>query len=160
TVDSGGWFEGAEGNVAVIDQGAAETLKVKVGDDFMLPGIDKKRKLKVVGIVHKPGIIAAQMSSIYVPLRTLQNFTIPDKPRQVTRVMIEFEPGVNDEAGAKKWPPRLREIDPTLKLRLASESRKELDKNLQGVHVLSYIGGTVSLLAATFIVFSALSMGV
>src|SRR3712207_9344065 len=39
-------------------------------------------------------------------------------------------------------------------------SRREVDQNLQGVQALSYLGGAVSMLAATFIVFSTLSMGV
>ena len=59
------------------------------------------------------------------------------------------EAPANEFAGARSH---------ALKLRLARESRKDLDKNLQGVHALSYLRGTVSLLAATFIVFSALSI--
>src|SRR3712207_8010032 len=38
-------------------------------------------------------------------------------------------------------------------------SRREVDQNLQGVQALSYLGGAVSMLAATFIVFSTLSKG-
>ncbi len=49
---------------------------------------------------------------------------------------------------------------PSLRIRLAHESRKQLDDNLESVHLLSMLGGAVSMLAATFIVFSALSMGV
>ena len=43
-------------------------------------------------------------------------------------------------------------FDPNLKLRTARETRRTMDKNLLGVHALSYLGGTVSMLAATFIV--------
>src|SRR3954453_2864045 len=43
---------------------------------------------------------------------------------------------------------------------MTRDTRKEMDRQLEGVHILSYMGGTVSMLAATFIVLSALSMGV
>jgi putative ABC transport system permease protein len=156
----GQWFDGATGNVAVIDQVAKEKLRVKLGDTFALPGLDAKLELKVVGVIHKPGIFAGYVQSVYVPLETLQNFALPENPEQVSTVFIELKPGVDDRAFAARWTPRLAQRDPTLKLRIASETRKEMDRNLQGVHVLSYLGGTVSMLAATFIVFSALAMGV
>jgi putative ABC transport system permease protein len=158
---SGNWFEGDEGDVAVIDQVAAEVMNLKVGDSFALPGTKgPPLVLKVVAIVHKPGILAAHVQTVYVPLRTLQRFAMPaDKP-QVTRIMIEFKKDTQSTAFEARWKPRLAALDPLIKLRLTRESRTELDKNLQGVHALSYIGGTVSMVAATFIVFSALSMGV
>src|SRR6185436_18685262 len=64
------------------------------------------------------------------------------------------------DAFADRWRKKFEASDPLLRVQLMRENRTELDKNLQGVHVLSYMGGTVSMLAATFIVFSALSMGV
>src|SRR5207248_2370784 len=79
---------------------------------------------------------------------------------QVNRVMIDLKTSASLETFVARWEPRLAQIDPGLKIRLARDNRKELDRNLQGIHILSYLGGTVSMLAATFIVFSALSMGV
>src|SRR5688572_22587440 len=137
----GRWFDSAQGNVAVIDQVA-------------------KEKLKVVGVIHKPGIFAGYVQTVYVPLETLQRFALPEEPNQLTTLFIELRPGVDDRAFAARLNAKLAQVDPALKLRLASESRKEMDKNLQGVHVLSYLGGTVSMLAATVLVFSALGMGV
>ena len=156
----GQWFDTAEGNVAVIDQVAKDKLKVKLGETFTLPGPDAKLPLKVVGVIHKPGIFAGYVQSVYVPLATLQKFALPENRNQVSTVFIELKPKVDDRAFAARWTPRLAQRDPTLKLRIASESRKDMDRNLQGVHVLSYLGGTVSMLAATFIVFSTVSMGV
>ena len=156
----GTWFDTAQGSVAVIDQVAKEKLKVNLGGTFTLPGPGGKLPLRVVGVIHKPGIFAGYVQTVYVPLETLQRFALPEQPGQVTTLFIELRPGVDDRAFAARLSPKLAEVDPALKLRLASESRKEMDKNLQGVHVLSYLGGTVSMLAATFIVFSALAMGV
>lgn len=156
----GEWFNTADGNVAVIDQVAKEKLKAGVGDTIMLPGLDQKLPLKVVGVIHKPGIFALHIQSIYVPLRTLQKFVIPDNPHQVNAIFVDLKPNRDADAFARRWQPRLAEIDPLLKLKLAGETHKEMDRNLEGIHVLSYLGGTVSMLAATFIVFSSLSMGV
>src|SRR5205814_3945894 len=66
----------------------------------------------------------------------------------------------DDAAFAQRWTKRLAELDPTLKIRTTGESRAMMAENLQGLHILSYMGGMVSMLAAAFIVFSALSMGV
>src|SRR5256885_12850591 len=46
------------------------------------------------------------------------------------------------------------QFDQNLKLRLARDLRKELDKKLSGVHMLSALGGAVSLIVAGFIIFT------
>jgi putative ABC transport system permease protein len=117
-------------------------------------------ELRVVGIVHKPSMLAAQVRTVYVPLRTLQRHVLPDRPRQVTRIFLDFERGVDVDAFVARWEPRLAERDPLLRLRGARETRRDMDRNLQGMELMSYLGGTISMLAAAFIVFSALSMGV
>src|SRR5688572_23946661 len=81
---AGEWFNTEEGNVAVIDQVAAsDVLKAKVGDSFSLPGERGPLKLTITGIVHRPGILAAHQQTIYVPLKTVQRWAMPDSPPQV-----------------------------------------------------------------------------
>ncbi len=172
TVDEGAWFDTADGNVAVIDQVAARLLKdgsenksdtgptLHVGDSFTLPtSPTSKVTLKIVGIVHKPAILAAQQQTIYMPIETLQKAMGGDVP-QVTRIMVNLNDGVDSALWGQRWKKQLAASDPNLKLRVVGDNRNDLDNNLQGLHILSYLGGTVSMLAATFIVFSALSMGV
>ena len=164
-VVSGQWFDGDGGggdggDVAVIDQVAAEVLKLKVGDTLVLPSGDRKLPLKVVCIVHKPGFIASQVQTVYLPLRTLQRFLLPDNPDQVNRVMIELNDGADTAAFTTRWAAQLKSIDPLLRIRATREHRNDLETNLQTMQLLSYLGGTVSMVAATFIIFSALSMGV
>ncbi|HEV2292781.1 MAG TPA: FtsX-like permease family protein [Tepidisphaeraceae bacterium] len=156
----GEWFDGDQGSVAVIDQVASEVLNLRVGDTIVLPGGERKLPLEVVAIVHKPGFIASQVQTVYVPLRTLQKFLLPDQPNQVNRVMIELEDGADTVAFVSRWTPKLKAIDPLLRIRATREHRSDLEKNLQTMQLLSYLGGTVSMVAATFIIFSALSMGV
>jgi putative ABC transport system permease protein len=177
TMEKGAFFNTSEGNVAVIDQALAERVGEGVGDELTLPRTDseEKLKLKIVGIVHKPEVMAAAQQSMYVPLRTLQRFLGWDKPQdsdqgpvsaaaenagQINRVTMEFNKDVDGHEFVKRMTPLLQKIDPNVKLRTTRDTRAELDKELSAVDLLSYLGGTVSMLAATFIVFSALSMGV
>jgi len=156
--DAGEWFDTSTGKVAVIDQQAAEALKVKVGDTLFLPSPKGKQSFEIVGICHKPAILAEKISWIYLPLRTAQELT--NRKGQVTRIMIQLKTGSDDLAFSNRWEPRLKAIDPELKMRLARDTRKEMDKNLAGVHFMSYQGGAVAVLAAIFVVLSALLMGV
>ncbi len=156
----GQWFDTSDGNVAVIDQMAIEKVKATVGGTFTLPGVNEKLPLRVIGVIHKPGIFAAQIQTIYVPLETLQRHMFPDDPHQVNSIFVDLKPGIDQGAFARRWKARLAQIDPTLKIRLASDTRKEMDRNLEGIHIASYLGGAIAMLAATFIVFTSLSMGV
>jgi putative ABC transport system permease protein len=156
--DEGKWFDTNTGNVVVIDQQAAEALKVKVGDSIFLPTADEKRAFKVVGICHKPAILAEKTSWIYLPLRTAQELT--QHQGLVTRIMIQLKPGVDDKPFADRWDPQLKAINPDLTLRMARDTRKEMDKNLSVVHFMSYQAGAVSMVAAVFVVLSTLLMGV
>ena len=156
----GKWFDKPDGDVAVIDQVAAERMKVNVGDTFLLPGPKTSLKLKVVGIVQKPQILAEHVQSLYIPLETMQKFLAPGQPPGVNRVMVDLKPGVNTDAFVKRWTPRLASFDNSLAIKEGRDVKDRMEKNLSGLHMLSYLGGTVSMLAATFIIFSALSMGV
>ncbi len=158
---AGKWFDAADGNVAVIDQVAAETtLETGLGGTFFIPGVKDRLKLTVVGIAHKPAIMARHIQTVYVPLKTLQRFAMPDDPARVSTILIQLNDGVDARRFADRWIARLGKIDPGLKIRLASDNRREMDRNLQGVQVLTYLGGAVTMLAAAFIILSTLSMGV
>lgn len=159
-MEEGDWFDRSDGNDGVVDQVALERLGAKIGDTFIVPSLNNHETFHIVGIAHKPNILATTMQSVYVPLETLQKLMFPDKPGQVTRVLIDFKPGIDEEAFFQRWNTRLTEFDQDLRLRLAGQARKEMDSNLQGLSIASYLGGAVSMGAAMFIIFSALSMGV
>lgn len=156
----GAWFGADGGDLAAIDQQVAASMGLKVGDAFALPGVDKRLPLRVAAIVHKPGIVARLQQTVYLPLATLQAFVQPGKAPRVTRVQIDLRDGADLDAFAARWRERLAAVDPAMELRLTRERRAEVDRNLHGITLMSYLGGGVSLLAATFIIFSTLSMGV
>ena len=159
-VRQGHWFDDSDGHEAVIDQVAAENLHVGLGGTILLPGPTETLRLTVVGIVQKPAVLASHIQSVYVPLGTLQGFLTPGRPPGVTRAMVDLKPKVSLDAFAARWKPRVAAVDSNLILRLGRDIRDRIDQNLQGVHLMAYLGGTVAMLAATFIIFSALSMGV
>jgi putative ABC transport system permease protein len=156
----GQWFDTPDGNVVVIDQVAAQLAKVSVGDTYTLVGPHETLKLKIVAIVQKPQVLAAHIQSLYLPLETLQQFENPGKPPVVNRVLIDLKSDVKQTDFVARWTPKLTAIDPGLTLRLGRDVRAVVDRNLFALHLLSYLGGSISMLAATFIIFSALSMGV
>ncbi len=159
-MEKGRWFEQSDVKETVIDQAVAELLNITTGDALTLPGPQGGLKLTVVGIVHKPDMLAKQMKSIYVPLQTLQRYALPDKPAQVSRIFVELKRPSDSELFQQRWEGKLKAIDPLLRVRLAGQSRKQMEKNLQGVKFMSYLAGAVSMLAAGFIIFTTLSMGV
>jgi putative ABC transport system permease protein len=155
----GKWFESATGNVAVVDQVAIEKLGIKLGDNVQIPGLHPLT-LTIIGIVHKPTFFAQRSASIYLPLETLQHFTNEDNPPLLTRLTIDLKSGADYEAFKQRWTKRLHAIDTNLLLKMRRENAGELEHKLRSIHLLSYLGGAVSMLTAMFIIFSALSMGV
>ena len=167
-VVDGEWFSTDDdplAPLAVIDQIAAERLSAKVGSIISINAPRGRLAVTVVGIVHKPELLARSAQSIYLPLPMMQKQFLDLDPKNVaqatrlTRVSIDFKPGTNTADFVADWTPRLRQIDPSLRLSLASEQRDKLKKNLLGLNLLSYLGSAGSMLAATFIIFATLSMG-
>ena len=157
--ESGGWFSSSDGRFIVIDQGAAKALNAAVGSEVTLPDFnDHDFKVKVVGIVHKPDVMSNFRPTIYMPLHTLEAFK--GTPGQVSKINLELKNHSMAEQFVADWRPKLQAIDPNLTLRSAGESRQMLEQNLRVVSLLSYMGGLISMITATFIVFSTLSMGV
>ncbi len=155
----GQWFKASGGNEAVIDQVASSTIGAGIGDEIVVPGI-KKLTLRIVGIVHKPVFFAQHAATIYLPIETLQHFAGEDNPPMVSTISVNLRDRTNFDAFQQRWNARLQQIDPSLQLRARRQTSGELEKNLRGIQIASYLSGTISMLTATFIIFSALSMGV
>jgi putative ABC transport system permease protein len=158
----GHWFDASTGNVAVIDQVGAEKLGAGIGSWLTIPpgGHNAALTVKIVGIVHKPVFFAQRAATMYLPMETLQHFTGQDIPPLVSTISINLRSGTNEEEFAKRWTEKLAKVDPALRIRLRPENSGDLERNLRGVQIAAYLGGTVAMLTATFIIFSALSMGV
>ncbi|MBC7782223.1 MAG: ABC transporter permease, partial [Burkholderiales bacterium] len=167
-INRGRWF--APGEMAcVIDEGLFKARYGKGTDDLDLPpgetlamkGQFGPLELPIVGVVHKPGIFAGFMQTVYVPLEAAQKFVFgPDSPAKTSEIRVQVKPGTDLDAFNARWTERLKTLDPDLKFKLARQARENLDKNFFGLRLLSALGGAVAMLAAMFIIFSTLSMGV
>jgi len=158
-LEKGRWFNSSDSNDVVIDQQMVKQLKLKLGDELVLPGLKEDGlHLHIVGIVHKPDVMAQFRSTAYIPLHTLQDFK--NYGRNVTRIRIELRNSSEADQFAKDWTAKIAMIAPGLRVRSVGEIRQMLGTNLQILHMASYMGGLVSMVAAMFIIFSALSMGV
>ncbi len=157
-LQEGTWFSGQSGDVAVVDQVVADITKLKVGDWLTIPDMRQPLKVRIVGIVHKPALLAERQQTIYLPLKTAQAFD--NRPGKVSRIMVLLHNPSAAPTVARRLEQELEAIQPGLRIRAASDLRVEMERNLSGLTLLSYLAGAVSLLAATFIIFSTLSMGV
>jgi putative ABC transport system permease protein len=155
----GRWFASADAKEIVLDQVLTRRLGVKLGDAVDIPTPNGKATLAVVGIVYKPGIIAHFKQSAYVPLKTVQPLVYAGADK-VSELGIQFHAKIDQQAFLDRWQPRVHAANPGLRLALKRDDRAELDNMMRGVDLMSYMGGAVSMVAATFIVFSTLSMGV
>jgi putative ABC transport system permease protein len=159
TLEKGRWFTSSDGNDVVIDQAMVKQLKLKVGDELVLPGLkDDGLSLRIVGIVHKPDVMAQFRSTAYIPLHTLQNFK--NYGHNITRIRVELYKSSEAKQFADDWTQKMATLAPGVRVRSAGEIRQMIGNNLEILHMASYMGGLVSMVAAMFIVFSALSMGV
>ncbi|MEM8875745.1 MAG: ABC transporter permease [Planctomycetota bacterium] len=144
-------FSAPDAREAYVDVGLANN-GLEPNDELLIPVGDELVPFRVVGYVHKPAIVALAIRTAYVPLGALQG---PNE--EVSEVLINLKPGRDVESVAAKLQAHLGE---KLEVRVLRADREELDKNLRSTELLSVLGGSVAMVAGTFIVFTTLSMGV
>src|SRR5690606_30335441 len=133
-------FTSPDAREALLDQGAQRVLKVEIGETITLPGPGGPIELEVVGIVHKPEIIATLLQTVYVPLGTLQRNASPEAPDALTSITGEFVVGVDADAFVADWSERLGARSDGWGINLVREQREALDDGLRGMNLLSLMG--------------------
>ena len=155
SLESGSWFDASGGDVAVLDQVAAERMNVKVGQTFSLPGPHGPRPFKVVGIIHKPTAVASALQSIYVPIEAMQNLL--DRPGQINCVDVTLKNVDHIPAFETRWSQK---FGAQLRLLSRRDARTQMASRMGRVNYLAYMAGGVAMAAALFIILTALTMGV
>src|SRR5207248_3054712 len=79
--------------------------KAKAGDSITLPATTRQLKLKVVGVVHKPQIMAEARPTIYLPIETLQAFA--GRAGKVSRIMVDLKGDEDAGRFIADWEARL-----------------------------------------------------
>ncbi|MBI1371352.1 MAG: FtsX-like permease family protein [Phycisphaera sp.] len=157
---SGHWFEmPADANSVVIGEGVAAGMKLKVGDMVGLPRLEGGPVMfKVIGIVGKPDVLWIELPSVYMPLKELQDWS--GYGDTASLLEIDLKPEVDFEAFVKDWETRTDLAGVPLKFKTELRHKGAFDQAIVGVRILSYLGGAIAMLAAAFIIFSTLAMGV
>ncbi len=183
TVTDGNWIDPKKPDVmeAAISSGAAEQLKVKVGDDVEVAfGFRSEPvKLKIVGIVEQrkplpstPAIIGLPAmrgppltrgpasAALYVPLPLAERIAGTSGKYDLAGIVLKN--GFKVEEFKQNWTPRLAQAGSVSELVSLADVDSELQDSTTNETVKSqaYAATGISLLAALFIIFSTLSMGV
>lgn len=157
-MDAGRFLRPGDRNVIVLDQNAIETLGMKVGDRVRFAGGSAPMEFEIVGILHRPTMMRSFLKTGYVAIADAQAFAAPDRPGHVTKARGEFRPNVDGAQFSLDWKPRFEAEN--LRGRRVRDSRADLDRNLLVFRLASYLGSTVGLSAAAFIILATMMTGV
>ena len=149
----------------------AQRLNLDVGGEMQAGVGEKQQRLKIVGIVNTPvlpragergGPVVRGPSSggLYVPMKLAE--TIHGRDAAASFVSLRLKPDADVTKFRFGWTPKLDAGDPRLQFQNSSELEEELDAGATAKNLLvqAYAATGISMLAALFIIFTTLSMGV
>jgi len=181
-LQEGRWIDPgqAETREAVISSGYAQQLKIALGDELEVRGTQRDPvKLTIVGIVEQrkalppppplPGTHPPRgaplprgpaVEAVYVPLALAE--TVGGVSGQYDLLGLILKPGYRADEFEKNWTGRLAQHSPIARLQSMSAVEEELDGSVasETLRGQAWMATGISLLAALFIIFSTLSMGV
>lgn len=166
---------------AVIGKSTAEQLQVALGDEVLAIWGTKEYRLKIIGIVAqasstptlqrptstgRPTTTGADASlgpaasALYVPLPLAQK--IAKKDGQVNLVNIKLREGAKAAAFKTRWIARVADANPPVLLVGTQDIAVALEENAMAANARrqAWAATGMSLLAALFIIFTTLSMGI
>jgi putative ABC transport system permease protein len=169
----GRWIDANKPDVleAALSADAAERLGVDLGGEVSAGAGERAQKLTVVGIIDVPlmpggnarGAPQARGPSsggLYVPMKLAE--TILGRPAQISFVSLVLKPEANVISFRFGWQPKLNASEPPLQFQNARELEEELNASAtaENLKMQAYAATGISLLAALFIIFATLNMGV
>ena len=158
---------------AVLSNATAQKMQVKQGDAILLILGPKEYRLKIVGIVEQ---VSAQMpvrgpmgretslgpatAALYVPLELAA--TLAREPAKINLVSLKLKPGSELEPFRRHWAPRMAQSRPPARLLGLEDIKAGLEDGMMAANARrqAWAATGMSLLAALFIIFTTLSMGV
>jgi putative ABC transport system permease protein len=166
---------------AAISHDSAEQMNVKVGDELTVTSITGRNPstVKIVGILEQPkrlpppkfmvGLPPSReaalqggpaSAAVYVPTLLAEKLT--GAPAQISYAGIVLKNGVKPDDFGASWADRCAALSPPVEIRTLDNVGQEIDSSttFEGVRAQAYSATGISLLAALFIIFTTLSMGV
>lgn len=173
-LDGGRWLDPARPDLpeAALSSETARQFGVGVGDDVVVGEGDRARTLRVVGLVANPiiagfgaGVAAAQimtpaLGGLYIPMALAEELL--GEPARIHFVGVVVAPATDINAFRYGWTPRLGRAATPVQFQEAHDVEENLDQSAsaENVRTQAYTATGIALLAALFLVFSTLNMGV
>lgn len=165
-VAEGRWFdaEHPERMEAVISSSLARgrgpwASRLNPGDVFLVHALGGEFRLTLVGTVDQPRTVRS-FGGIYTSMDVAEK--ISGQPARINRVHVDLKEGIAAGDFEGRWKQQLEQADPPLALAHVDDLKAEIDEGRQ-MAILEqqrFYASGISILAATFIIFTTLSMGV
>ncbi|MEW4453019.1 ABC transporter permease [Bremerella sp. JC817] len=180
---SGRWLNADDAGqlVGVLTAATAESWEVEVGDAVLLGGMgpQTENKITIVGIVEQPQNLPGPSFRIGLPPSRDQALTrgpassalfvsmetaavLTGKDPEANFVGLSLHEGTDSTAFKLEWLGRFQSSLPGIEMHTLADVAQEIDNSttFEGVRSQAYAATGMSLLAALFIIFTTLSMGV
>jgi putative ABC transport system permease protein len=180
----GRWFDPnhPDRNEGAITQDSAEQLDLKLGDDVIVTGGGRANvpsKVKIVAIVEPPkrlpgpkfmvglppsrdGALPGGPAShaVYVPTALAEKLS--GTPARISYAGLVLKEGEKADDFLARWSDQFAKATPPVEVRTPEKVNSEVDNSttFETVRAQAYSAMGISLLAALFIIFTTLSMGV
>jgi putative ABC transport system permease protein len=180
----GRWFDPnqPEPNEGAITRDSAEQLGLKIGDEVAVTGAGRASepsRVKIVGIVEQPrrlpgpkfmvglppsreGALPGGPAShaVYVPTRLAEKLS--GVPAKASYAGVVLKAGSKADDFLARWADPMARSTPPAEVRTPEKVDSEVDNSttFETVRVQAFSAMGISLLAALFIIFTTLSMGV
>jgi putative ABC transport system permease protein len=170
---AGNWMSSAQSDrlEGVLSSRTAEQLGVGVGDELIVESGAGKFHVAIVGIVEEMRLQSGGMrmpamprgpatSALYVPVAAAEK--IAGRPAKVNCISIDLHDDADAARFRSKWSNRLADEKIAADLLAPGDIESELAEGFSaaGMRKQAYSATGISLLAAMFIIFTTLSMGV
>jgi putative ABC transport system permease protein len=166
---------------AVISNQSAEQLQVALGEEVLVISGTKEYRLKIVGIVMQassppmiqrtsptgrplmmgPGAtLGPAASALYVPMNLAEKIT--RQSGNVNLVNIKLREGASAAKFQQRWLPQASQSKPAILLIGVADIKNSMEEGMMSGNARrqAWAATGMSLLAALFIIFTTLSMGV
>jgi putative ABC transport system permease protein len=184
TLLQGRWFDPKhpERLEGAITHDSAEQLGLKLGDEVVVTGVGRSNeasRVKIVAIVEQPkrlpgpkfmvglppsreGTLQGGPAShaVYVPMALAEKFS--GAPSRISYAGVVLKGGTKADDFLARWSDQLAKSTPPVEVRTPEKVDSEVDNSttFETVRAQAYSAMGISLLAALFIIFTTLSMGV
>ncbi|MEZ0385613.1 MAG: FtsX-like permease family protein [Verrucomicrobium sp.] len=171
---AGQWLNVAapDGAEAVASESAAAACGLKLGDELLLGSGARETRVRIVGLVKSPDVsgwsatvakmqmMTPGVGGLFVSTNLLERAS--GEVRRISFIGVGFKPGADLTAFRFQWSPRLSALPTPCQFQEAHDIEEALDESAsaENLEFQGHMAAAVSMVAAFFIIFSTLNMGV